>query len=84
MADAVGTSMLVILLNSIVAVGARVDHGGIDWAMVAPFAMSSITGVLAGCRLAGRYEPTSLQRWFAGLLVAVALYTITRSVLALN
>lgn len=84
MTEAVGTAMVVIVLNSIVALGVRLGHGGIDWAVIAPFALSSIAGVLAGSRLSGRHQPTTLQRWFAGLLAAVGLYTMTRSVLALS
>jgi hypothetical protein len=84
MTDAVGTSLLVIALNSLVAVGARFDHGVIDWGVVGPFALSSIAGVVAGSRLAGRHQPATLQRWFAGVLVAIALYTVPRSLLALG
>jgi uncharacterized protein len=84
MTDAVGTSMPVRVINAVVALGVRLDRGGIEWPVVAPFAVSSIAGVLVGSRLGGRHHPTSLQRWFAGLLVAVALYTATRSLLTIT
>ena len=84
MPDAVGTSMVVIVINSMVALGARIGTGGIEWSVVLPFAVSSVAGVLTGSRLAARGDPSSLQRWFAALLVAVAVYTASRSVLALT
>lgn len=84
MPEAVGTSMLIIVLNSLVALGVRLGDGGIDWAVVAPFAVSSIAGVFVGSRLADHRDPRSLQRWFAGLLVAVAVYTAGRSLGALG
>jgi uncharacterized membrane protein YfcA len=84
MPEAVGTSMLVIVLNSLVALGVRLGDGGVDWAVVAPFAVSSIAGVFVGSRLADHRDPRSLQRWFAGLLVAVAIYTAGRSLVAVG
>jgi uncharacterized membrane protein YfcA len=61
----------------------RLGAGGVDWTVVVPFAVSSMAGVLVGGRLAGKKDPSSLQFAFVGLLVAVALYTMTRSVIAL-
>ena len=84
MPEAVGTSMLIILLNSLVALGVRLDDGGIDWTAVIPFAVSSVAGVVVGSRVAGRYDGASLQRWFAALLVAVAAYTAINATLALT
>jgi uncharacterized membrane protein YfcA len=84
MTEAVATSMIVIVINSVVALGARIGDVGVDWAVVAPFALSSIAGVLYGSQLAGRHDPARLQRWFAGLLVAVAVYTIARSLFSLS
>jgi uncharacterized membrane protein YfcA len=48
MTDAVGTSMPVRVINAVVALGVRLDRGGIEWPVVAPFAVSSIAGVLVG------------------------------------
>jgi uncharacterized membrane protein YfcA len=83
MPEAVGTSMVVIVINSLVSLTVRLGDGGVDWAVVAPFAASSIAGVIVGSRLAGRGDPSTLQRWFASLLVAVAVYTAVRSGMAL-
>jgi hypothetical protein len=33
--------------------------------------------------MASRVRSSTLQRWFAGLLVAVAIYTLARSAVAL-
>jgi uncharacterized membrane protein YfcA len=50
---------------------------------VIPFTFASLVGVVIGTRLAGTKDPTSLQRWFVVLLVAVATYTAVQSGLAL-
>lgn len=84
MPEAVGTSLLVIVVNSLVALVMRAGAGGIEWGVVAPFAVSSLAGVLVGGRLAGTRDPRALQRAFVVLLVIVALYTATSSAVALT
>lgn len=83
MPEAVGTSLLVIVINSLVALSMRLGSGGVDWSVVVPFAVASLSGVVVGGRLAGRREPCPLQRTFVGLLVVVAVYTAVTSVLKL-
>ena len=75
MPTAIGTSLLVISVNAAVGLAARVGTTGIEWGVTLPFAVAAIAGVLTGGRLAGRLEPRRSLRWFAALLVAVALYT---------
>ncbi|MDQ3640110.1 MAG: sulfite exporter TauE/SafE family protein [Actinomycetota bacterium] len=84
MPEAIGTSLLIIAINSAVALAARLGDGGIDWAVTAPFTLAALAGVLAGGRVADRLPARTMLRWFAGLLVAVALYTATRSILSLT
>lgn len=84
MPEAVGTSLLVIVINSLVALAMRAGAGGIEWDVVVPFAVSSMAGVLVGGRLAGTKDPTTLQRAFVVLLVVVAVYTAIASLVALT
>ncbi len=83
MGTAVGTSLLVIVVNTSVALVARSGGATIDWATTGLFAAAAMAGVGAGKRVADRLEPTSMQRSFAALLVALAIYTGTRALLAL-
>jgi uncharacterized membrane protein YfcA len=84
MPEAVGTSLLVITINSVVALTTRLQAGSIEWATVIPFTIASLIGVIIGSRLASTRDSSSLQRWFVGLLVVVAVYTAVRSGLALT
>jgi hypothetical protein len=83
MPQAIGTSLLVIAVNSAVALAARLATTSIDWAVTAPFTVSAVAGVLAGGRVADRIDATRSLRWFAALLVAVAAYTAVDAGLAL-
>ncbi|GAA2473168.1 sulfite exporter TauE/SafE family protein [Terrabacter carboxydivorans] len=81
MPTAVGTSLLVIAVNSATALVARVTHGSstLDWRLIATFTVAAIVGSLVGGRIASRANPRHLTVAFAVLLVGVALYTAARS-----
>ncbi|MFC9910712.1 sulfite exporter TauE/SafE family protein [Streptomyces sp. NPDC059862] len=82
MRAAVGTSLLVITLNSLVALAARAGADvSVDWARVAPFAAAAVLAAWDGKRLAARISAGSLQRIFAGALLAVAAFMLADAVL---
>jgi uncharacterized membrane protein YfcA len=83
MPDAVGTSLIVIAVNSMVALATRLPSGSVEWGTVIPFTIASLIGVFVGSRLASTRDPSFLQKWFVILLVVVAVYTATSSLLAL-
>ncbi|MFE0697368.1 sulfite exporter TauE/SafE family protein [Streptomyces sp. NPDC059173] len=73
MKQAVGTSLLVISVNSLAALTARTGAGGeLRWEVIAPFAGAAILGAWDGRRLASKITGETLQRLFAVVLLAVA------------
>ena len=81
---AVGTSLLVISINSASALVARMGDGlALDWTVIGAFTGAAIIGSLLGGWVTSRVPPRLLSRAFALLLVAVALYTAARSIPAL-
>ncbi|WP_338889328.1 sulfite exporter TauE/SafE family protein [Rhodococcus sovatensis] len=76
---AVGTSLLVITLNSAVALAARSSQDALDWSVVLPVTAAAIVGALVGKWLAAKTSEKALTRAFAVLLVMVALYVGLRS-----
>jgi uncharacterized protein len=83
MPEAVGTSLLVIAVNSTVALMTRLPNGTVEWGTVIPFTVASLIGVFVGSRLASTRDPSFLQKWFIGFLVVIAIYTATDSLIAL-
>ena len=77
MPTAAGTSLVVIAVNSAVALAARAGHGGLtlDWALIGVFTGAAVIGALAGGSLAGRANPQRLSAAFT-LLIFVAGYTL--------
>ncbi|GHD82795.1 sulfite exporter TauE/SafE family protein [Streptomyces goshikiensis] len=78
MRAAVGTSLLVITVNSLAALVARAGtHTPLNWAVIAPFTGAAILGAWDGKRLAAKISGPALQRAFASVLLAVAALMVT-------
>jgi uncharacterized membrane protein YfcA len=80
---AAGTSLLVIAVNSAIALFNRRGAGSFDWAVIVPFAVASMSGVLVGSRVADRVDAKKLSRWFVTMILVIAAYTGVRSAMAL-
>ncbi len=82
MAEAIGTSLLVITLNSLAALLPRLGGAAeIPWSTVGPFAAAAVLGAWDGKRLAAKLSGRTLQRLFAGALLAVAVLMLVDAVL---
>ena len=81
MPAAIGTSLLVIAINSASALLFRIgSHAHLHLSLLAVFTAATIAGTVAGAKASGRARPEGLVRAFAVLLVLVAVYTAARSV----
>lgn len=86
---AVGTSLLVIAINSATALLARLGPGSggsaleIDWSLVGVFTVATVVGSLLGGRVASRAKPRQLTLGFAALIVAIGLYTLVSALISL-
>ncbi|MEO6790323.1 MAG: sulfite exporter TauE/SafE family protein [Ornithinibacter sp.] len=84
MAVAVGTSLLVIAVNSATALAARAHQATeLDWSLIATFTAAAVVGSLLGSRAVARVPPARLKQTFAILLVVVAVYTGAQSITTL-
>ncbi len=84
MPTAVGTSLLVIAINSASALVFRLSaHASTGGPLLIAFTIAAIAGTLAGTRIAARMRPERLAGAFAVLMAVVAIYTATRSIPAL-
>lgn len=80
---AVGTSLLVIALNSVTGVLGRLGTPlELDWALITVFTLAATAATFAGERIGRRLDPVILQRAFAVMLGVVALYTAINNILA--
>jgi uncharacterized membrane protein YfcA len=82
MPEAVGTSLVVITINSAVAFLARVGNGTLDWSVIIPFMIAGLLGMATGTKIGSSTDPVRLQRWFVALLVVIASWTCVASAIA--
>jgi len=75
MPQAIGTSLLVITINALVALAARGGPGAVEWSVALPFTLAALAGIGTRVRAADRLQAKTLLHGFAALLVAVALLT---------
>ncbi|GGV12545.1 UPF0721 transmembrane protein [Streptomyces filipinensis] len=77
MRTAVGTSLLVITINSLAALAARAGAGAhLHWTVIVPFTGAAILGAWDGKRLSKKVQGKTLQRVFAWLLLTVAVFML--------
>ncbi|MBX7547993.1 sulfite exporter TauE/SafE family protein [Streptomyces sp. NPDC004232] len=82
MRAAVGTSLLVITVNSLAALVTRAGTAsGLDWGLIGPFAGAAVLGAWDGRRLSAKLPARTLQRAFAVILLAVAGFMLADAVL---
>ncbi|MFI0262959.1 TSUP family transporter [Streptomyces sp. NPDC017056] len=77
---AVGTSLLVILVNSGTAFVTRAGAGGLDWPLLASFAACAALGSWLGNRVAARVRPQALSTAFASLVTVLAVSMAVTSI----
>ncbi|GAU68696.1 hypothetical protein SSP35_08_01900 [Streptomyces sp. NBRC 110611] len=70
---AIGTSLLVIVVNSLTALATRAGTGALDWPLLAGFAACAALGSHLGNRLTTRLRPRTLTTAFASLLTVLAV-----------
>lgn len=84
MATAVGTSLLVILINSLVALALGAGAlPSLDWSALAPLLATTVVGTLAGTWGGRRVPQRSLQLAFAIFLYVVAAYMAATTLIEL-
>jgi uncharacterized protein len=80
---AVGTSLVVISINSAGALVARAGTADFDWAVIVPFTLAAVAGSLGGKQIADRVSERALTRAFAVLLLGVAVHSAATSLISL-
>lgn len=76
---AVGTSLVIVALNSATSLAARIGAANFDWGVIVPFALAAMVATFLGKRVADRLPATQLKQGFAFLLILVAAYTAWQS-----
>lgn len=72
---AIGTSLVVITINSLVALGMRTQElSHLNWEILTAFILTVLIGATAGSYLMNRVKKSALQLGFASFLLAICLF----------
>lgn len=82
MKDAVGTSLAVIVMNTVAGFSGYVGRVEIDWTLLLPFMAAAVGGIVIGTRLVAHVPAAALRRGFAVMLVAVGALVLWQSGIA--
>jgi uncharacterized membrane protein YfcA len=78
MKKAVGTSLLIIALNSLIGFTGDLNHINIDWKFLAVITAIAVTGIFIGGALAKKIESYKLKKAFGWFVLIMGVYIIIK------
>ncbi len=80
MRDAIGTSLVVIVLNSAAGFAGHAAHVELDWSLAVVVTLCAVLGSFGGASLGARVPQDLLRRSFAVFVLAMALFIMLNEV----
>jgi hypothetical protein len=80
MADAVGSSLLIIVMNSIAGLAGYLPLSELDWALTITFILAGIIGLGLGTHWSKIWPTQTLRQTFAGMVVGLAVILLVLNV----
>jgi uncharacterized membrane protein YfcA len=80
MREAVGTSLVVIAINSFVGFAGYLGTVEVPWAWLGAFSAVAMGGIVIGTRVSASIEQRTLKRGFSVFLLAMALFILAKNV----
>ena len=78
MKTAIGTSLVIIAINSIFGFLFSLKETPLDWKILILFTLLAIVGIYVGSLFAEKIPGHRLKRWFGGLVAITAIYIIVK------
>lgn len=83
MRQAIGTSLVIISMNSLASLLGHLGHTSLDLSVVGIFLIGGLAGTLLGSRLAKRINPYYLRRAFAIFVIVLAIFLLADNITGL-
>lgn len=83
MKDAVGTALLIVAIDCCAGLFGHLCYGGFDLRVTMLVTMVAIDGTLIGATLSHRISAAGLKKWFATLVMIVAIFLMVENYKAL-
>lgn len=78
MKNAVGTSLLIVALNSLTGFAGDLLERTVDWTFLIPFTLIAVSGIFIGMRLANKVDGPQLKRGFGYFVLLIASIIIVK------
>lgn len=78
MKNAVGTSLIIIAINSIFGFLFSLKETYLDWKMLLLFTALAIVGIYSGSRFAEKVPGKTLKKWFGWFVLAMGIYIVVK------
>jgi uncharacterized membrane protein YfcA len=81
MKEAIGTSLLIIAMNSLIGFMGDLGHHTIDWRLLLTISILAIAGIFVGGLISKRLPGEKLKAGFGWFVLAMGIYIIVREIL---
>ncbi len=78
--EAVGTSLLIIALNSLIGFTGDLGHFIIDWIFLGKFTIIAVAGIFAGSYLSKKIEGAKLKKAFGWFVLIMGIYILIKEI----
>lgn len=78
---AIGTSLFIIALNSLIGFTGDLGHGNIDWNFLLTITAIAVAGILVGTQLGKKIHGSKLKKGFGWFVLIMAIYIIIKETL---
>jgi hypothetical protein len=80
MKKAVGTSLLIIALNSVIGFTGDLGHFNIDWYFLIVITLIAVAGIFLGGTLAKRIDGVKLKKVFGWFVLMMGIYILLKEI----
>lgn len=77
---AIGTSLIIISLNSLIGFFSSVNHVEIQWSLLATISMIAIIGIIIGAQLSKKIDGKKLKPIFGWFILVMGIYIIIKEI----
>lgn len=84
MKEAVGTSLLVIALNSLIGFTGNLNDKGMNWPLLLAVTSLAIVGIFLGSYVNRKIKASSLKKGFGWFVLAMGIYILVKELAALR
>ncbi len=84
MKKAIGTSLLIIALNSLIGFTGDIGHFAIDWKFLIIITLIAIAGVFMGGFLSKKMDGEKLKKAFGWFVLVMGIYILVKELFSLN